>query len=200
MRQLLKITLVTLTAFWLAAAPALGATPTAFVKGILDEVMTVQSNPALESPAHEETRAQAIRRVIQKNFDFPFMAQNSLGAAYDRLSAGQRQDFTGVFSSLFQSSYTNMVLRFLKRETVKYGKEGGTGSEARVDTTLVRANDSIRVEYLLHQKGGGWLMYDVVVDGVSILDKYKSGFAREIQAGSFDSLLGKMKTQLKSVQ
>ena len=124
----------------------------------------------------------------------------ALGAAYDRLSAGQRQEFAGVFSSLFQTSYTNLVLRFLKKETVKYGQESVTGSQARVDTNLVRTNDTIKVEYLLHQKDGGWLMYDVVVDGVSILDKYKSGFAREIQTGSFDSLMSKMKTQLKSVQ
>jgi phospholipid transport system substrate-binding protein len=199
MKRILKIAVVALSA-WLAVAPALAATPTVFVKGILDEVMTIQSNPAMEGPAHEDARAQAIRRVIQKNFDFPYMAQDSLGTAYDRLSSGQRQEFSNVFSSLFQASYTNMVLRFLKRETIKYGSETVTGGKARVDTTLVRANDHIQVEYLLHQKGGSWLLYDVVVDGVSILDKYKSGFAREIQACSFESLLGKMKTQLKAVQ
>ena len=200
MKQLLKITVLALMAFWLAAVPALAATPTAFVKAILDGVLAIQSNPALDGPSHEEARAQAIRRVIQKSFDFPFMAQDSLGAAYDKLSAGQRQEFTSVFSSLFQTSYTNMVLRFLKKETVKYGKENLTGDKARVDTSLVRTNDTIQVDYLLHQKSGGWLLYDVIVDGVSILEKYKSGFAREIQTGSFDSLLGKMKTQLKSVQ
>ena len=198
MKQILKVTLVALSVFWLAASPALGATSTAFVKGIMDEVLAIQSNPALEGPAHEEARSQAIRRVIQKSFDFPFMAQDSLGTAYDRLSAGQRQEFNSVFSSLFQTSYTNMVLRFLKRETVKYGKESATGGQTRVDTSLVRTNDTIQVDYLLHQKDGGLLLYDVIVDGVSILDKYKSGFAREIQTGSFDSLLGKMKTQLKS--
>jgi len=64
----------------------------------------------------------------------------------------------------------------------------------------VRTNDSIPVDYLLHQQGGNWLLYDVIVDGVSILEKYKSGFAREIQARSFQSLLNKMKTQLKAVQ
>jgi phospholipid transport system substrate-binding protein len=199
MKRFLTITAVTLSALWLAVAPALAATPKAFVKGILDEVMAIQGNPATEGPSHEDARAQAIRRVIQKNFDFPFMAQDSLGGAYDRLNPGQRQEFTNVFSSLFQASYTNMVLRFLKREDIKYGKETVTGSQARVDTKLVRANDTIQVEYLAHQKGG-WLLYDVVVDGVSILDKYKSGFAREIQTGSFESLLGKMKTQLKAVQ
>lgn len=200
MKPILKITVMALLALWLAVGPALAATPKAFVKGILDEVMAIQGNPVMEGSAHENARAQAIRRVIQKNFDFPFMAQDSLGAAYERLNSGQRQEFSNVFSSLFQSSYTNMVLRFLKREDIQYGKETVTGSQARVDTTLVRANDHIQVEYLLHQKGGGWLLYDVIVDGVSILDKYKSGFAREIQTGSFESLLNKMKTQLKAVQ
>lgn len=200
MKRLAQITVVALSALWLAVTPALGATPTAFVKSILDEVLAIQGNPALEGPAHEETRAKAIRKIIQKNFDFPYMAQDSLGAAYEGLNPAQRQEFIDVFSSLFQSSYTNLVLRFLKRETIKYGKETGSGNRARVDTTLVRANDTIQVEYLAHQKGGGWLLYDVIVDGVSILDKYKSGFAREIQAGSFDSLMGKMKTQLKAVQ
>jgi phospholipid transport system substrate-binding protein len=196
----LTLAVVALSAFWLAVTPALGAAPTAFVKGIMDEVLAIQTNPALQGPAHEAARGQAIRRVIQKSFDFPFMAQDSLGGAYDRLSAGQRQEFLRVFSSLFQASYTNMVLRFLKQETVKYGKESGGGKQVRVDTSLVRTNDTIQVDYLLHPKNGGWLLYDVVVDGVSILDKYKSGFAREIQSGSFDSLLGKMKTQLKAVE
>jgi phospholipid transport system substrate-binding protein len=200
MKRILTISMVTALALWLAVAPALAATPKAFVKNILDEVMAIQGNPAMEGPSHESARAQSIRRVIQRNFDFPFMAQDSLGGAYDRLSAGQRQEFSNVFSALFQASYTNMVLRFLKREDIKYGSETVTGGKARVGTTLMRANDHIQVEYLLHQKGGGWLLYDVIVDGVSILDKYKAGFAREIQTGSFDSLLNKMKTQLKAVE
>ena len=145
----------------------------------------------------------ARRRVIAfaaSNFDFPFMSQNSLGAAYDSLSSGQRQEFNQVFSALFQTSYTNMVLRFLKQETVKYGQVSQKGGQTLVKTSLVRTNDTIQVDYLLHQKGGGWLLFDVIVDGVSILDKYKSGFAREIKAGSFQSLMKKMKTQLKAVE
>jgi phospholipid transport system substrate-binding protein len=191
---------VQLLAVWLAVVPALAAAPTAFVKNILDEVMAIQNNPAMEGPAHEAERAQAIRRIIQRKFDFPHMAQNTLGATYGKLSAGQRQEFADVFSALFQTSYTNMVLRFLKQETIKYGKETVSGGQARVNTTLMRTNDAIQVDYLLHQQSGGWLLYDVSVDGVSILEQYRSGFAREIQARSFDSLLNKMKTQLKAGQ
>jgi len=198
--RLIKICVALLLGLCLTALPALGGAPTDLVKSILDEVMAIQNNPALESPAHEAERAQAIRGVIQKSFDFPAMAKESLGSAFGGLSSGQRQEFTNVFSALFQASYTNLVLRFLKRETVKYGKETLKGGDAQVKTTLVRTNDTIPVDYLLHQQGGRWLLYDVVVDGVSILEKYKHGFAREIQARSFQSLLNKMKTQLKAVQ
>lgn len=187
--------IVALLALGLAATPAL-ASPTSFVKSILGEAMAVQNNPALG----EAARAQAIHAVIRRSFDFPYMAQDSLGAAYNSLSSGQRQEFTEVFSALFQASYTNMVLRFLKQETIEYGKETQRSGQAQVKTTLVRTNDTIPVDYLLHQKGGGWLLYDVIVDGVSILDKYKSGFAREIQVHSFQSLMQKMKTQLRAVE
>ena len=200
MKQSWKISVVGLLALLLAATPALGATPMSFVKNILDEVMAIQNNPALEGSAQEKTREQAIRRVIQKNFDFPSMAQTSLGPAYDSLTPEQRQEFSEVFSSLFQASYTDLVIRFLKRETVEYGKVTQGSGQARVKTTLVRANDTIPVEYLLHRKKGGWLLYDVIVDDVSILDKYKSGFARKIRAGSFQSLLEKIRPQLKASQ
>lgn len=199
MKHVTKTVAPMLLALCLTALPALGATPTAVVKGILDEVLAIQKNPALEGPHQEKARAQAIRQVIQRHFDFPYMAHDSLGEAYDRLNAGPRQEFTQVFTVLFQESYTNMVLNFLKRETINYGQETQQNGKASVKTTLVRANDTIPVEYLLHRKGGGWLLYDVTVDDVSILEKYKTGFAREIQARSFQSLLDKMKTQLKAL-
>jgi len=199
MKHIGKTTALVLAALWLSAIPAMGATPSALVKGILDDVLAIQNNQALNGPNHEADRAQAIRQVIQRSFDFPYMAQDSLGSTYSSLGSGQRQEFTQVFSALFQASYTNLVLQFLKQETVKYGQESQDSGGVRVQTTLVRTNDSIPVEYLLHQKGGNWLLYDVIVDGVSILEKYQTGFAQEIRARSFDSLLAKMKTQLKAL-
>jgi len=196
MKSIAKIVIVAMLVLGLAVTTALAATPKSYVQGILDEVMAIQNNPGMS----ETARARAINGIIKRSFDLPYMAQDSLGPAYDRLGSAQRQEFIDVFSELFQASYTNMVLRFLKRETVEYGSETQSGNRARLKTTLVRANDTIPVEYLLHQKGGSWILYDVVVDGVSILAKYKSGFAREIQARSFESLMQKMRTQLKAVR
>uniref|UniRef100_A0A7V4LCQ0 ABC transporter substrate-binding protein n=1 Tax=Desulfobacca acetoxidans TaxID=60893 RepID=A0A7V4LCQ0_9BACT len=183
----------------LTVASGGAAAPQDLVKNILEEVMAIQTNPALEGEAHQAARAAAIRRVIQRNFDFPYMAQAALEGAYQGLSPGQRQEFTQVFSTLFQASYTDLVLKFLKKETVKYDAETLEGPRARVKTTLVRTNETIPVEYLLHQKGGGWLLYDVIVDGVSILGNYQRQFTQVVRTKSFEFLLDRMKTQIKAL-
>lgn len=179
----------------LLAAPALAGPPTNYVKGILDEVMRIQNDPAME-----KTRAEAIRRIIQRNFDFPQMAKDSLGATYAKLSPGQRQEFERIFAALFQDSYTRLVLNFLKRETVKYDREKVEGSKAQVYTTLIRTNETIPVDYLMQSRSSSYILYDVIVDGVSILENYKRQFAQVISTKSFDFLMEKMRTQYKAIQ
>lgn len=200
MKNRFRIITPALAVLCLLAAPALAVTPNAFVKGILDQVIAIQNNPGLAGPEHKPERARAIRQIIQKNFDFSLMSQNSLGPVYGRLSPGQRQEFVATFSHLFQDSYTRMVLDFLKKETIKYDQERREGPGTRVNTILVRTNETIPVDYLMRPQGQGWLLYDVSVDGVSILDNYKRQFALVIKANSFEFLLNKMKTQMRASQ
>jgi phospholipid transport system substrate-binding protein len=185
-----------LAAFWGWTGPALAETPTVYVRGILDQVMGLQNDPALSTQA----RAQAIRRIIERNFDFALMAKDSLGPASERLSGGQRQEFTRTFSYLFQDSYTRLVLNFLKKENIQYGRELPEGDKARVDTAIVRTNESIPVIYLMHAAPQGWMLYDVMVDGVSILQNYKTQFAQVIRTNSFEFLLNKMQEQRRAIQ
>ena len=108
------------------------------------------------------------------------MAKDSLGSSYERLNGGQRQEFTRTFSYLFQDSYTRLVLNF-KKENIPYKEELPEGSKARVNTAVVRTNENIPVTYLMHTAPQGWILYDVIVDGVSTLQKYKTQFAQSQQ-------------------
>jgi phospholipid transport system substrate-binding protein len=198
-KPLLTLSLA-ITALCLLAPPVLAQSPTAYVRGILQKVMAIQNDPARAGEAHKNARAQAIRQIIQKNFDFSLMAQNALGLTYGRLSPGQRREFTDTFSYLFQDSYTRLVLNFLKQEKVHYQRERLEGSQAQVDTSLVRTNETIPVNYLMHRHPQGWILYDVMVDGVSILENYRTQFTQVIRTRSFDFLLGKMKTQRQALQ
>ena len=185
-----------LAAFWGPPLPALAETPTAYVGGILGQVMGLQNDPALSTQA----RSQAIHQIIERNFDFALMAKDSLGPASERLSGGQRQEFTRTFSYLFQDSYTRLVLNFLKKENIQYGRELPEGDKARVDTAIVRTNENIPVTYLMHTAPQGWILYDVMVDGVSILQNYKTQFAQVIHTKSFEFLLNKMQEQRRAIQ
>lgn len=188
-----------LAALMAGGSPAWAGGPTDYVRSILDQVMAIQKNPALAGEAQKATRAREIRRVIQQSFDFSLMAKTSLGAGFDRLSSGQRQDFIDTFASLFQDSYTRMVLNFLKQETIRYQQERQDNGQARVNTTIVRTNETIPVDYSMHRGPKGWLLYDVSVDGVSILENYKNQFAQVIRTQSFDSLLSRMKAQRRAL-
>lgn len=196
MKNKFRTLILALAVFGLLVSGALAEPPTAFVKGLLDQVMALQNNPSLDKAA----RARAIRQIIQRSFDFNLMAQNSLGSAYGRLSSGQRQEFVSTFTFLFQDSYTRMVLEFLKKETIKYDRERQEGRGARVNTQMVRTNETIPVDYLMRPQGQGWLLYDVVVDGVSILDNYHRQFTQVMRTNSFEFLLNRMKTQVRALK
>jgi phospholipid transport system substrate-binding protein len=176
--------------------PARAETPTTYVRGILDRVMNLQNDASLSNKA----RAQAIHKIIEDNFDFAMMAKDSLGPTYGSLSAGQRQQFTRTFSYLFQDSYTRLVLNFLKKENIKYGQERLEGGKAQVDTIIVRTNENIPVTYRMHQASQGWILHDVIVDGVSILHNYQTQFDRVIRTKSFNFLLDKMEEQRRAIQ
>jgi phospholipid transport system substrate-binding protein len=185
-----------LIAFWGLPRPALAGTPTTYVRGILEQVMGLQNDATLSTQA----RAQAIHQIIERNFDFALMAKDSLGSTYERLSGGQRQEFTRTFSYLFQDSYTRLVINFLKKENIQYGRELLEGDKARVDTAIVRTNENIPVTYLMHTAPQGWMLYDVMVDGVSILQNYRTQFGQVIRTKSFEFLLNKMQEQRRAIQ
>lgn len=167
----------------------------ACVKGVLDRAMDIQTQPSLEGEANRKERAKLIRKLIAESFLPADMAHAALGAQWDKLSAKQRAEFQDVFTSLFQDSYTRMVLNFLKKESIEYRGEAPDGSAVWVKTVIMRANEHIPVNYSVLQKSGRWLIKDVEIDGVSIVENYRITFQKAIQLESFDGLMKKMRLQ-----
>ncbi len=185
---------------WLCASAAFAVTtPTRWVKSMLNEVMAVQSDPALQGHAHRDQRKAAIKKIIAKSFDFDAMARTALGPQWKILNQNQAREFQSLFERLFQDSYTRLVLDFLKKEKVDYRKETLQGQRATVTTSIVRVNDTIPVKYFLHRKAKKWLIDDVEVDGVSIVHNYRRAFARVIKRRSYEALVQRMRIQLKTI-
>lgn len=172
---------------------------TAEVKAVLNRAMDIQTKPELSGETHRKERARLVRQLIAESFLSEDMARESISGQWDKLSQNQRKEFRDLFATLFQDSYTRMVLNFLQKETIEYREESAESRGMFVRTVIMRANEHIPVDYHLVQKNKKWLIRDVDIDGVSIIDNYKSSFNRVIQKGSFESLLQKMRIQRQAI-
>ena len=199
-RTLITISIVAVLFLSMAlSATARAEEPTDRIHAMLEEIMTIQTNPQMEGSEHREERRAAIKKIIGENIDFDAMAQIALDKHWQKLSPAQRSEFKQIFRDLFQDSYSRLVLNFIKREKVLYPKEDVRKSTAMVSTVIVRANDEITVDYSLSKQGGDWLVDDVKVDGVSIAGNYRNAFDRVIKKESFDGLLQRMRIQQKAI-
>ena len=170
-------------------------TPTGKVRAMLDKVMSIQTDPKLQGPTFREQRRVAIRKVIAANFQFGVMARQTLGSYWQKLDRRQRSEFASIFQDLFSDSYTRLVLDFLKREKIQYNEQKALAAGALVKTTIYRTGEAIPVDYLLSQVRKDWLVKDVTIDGVSIVQNYRQSFGKVIRKESFKSLLKKMRLQ-----
>jgi phospholipid transport system substrate-binding protein len=116
------------------------------------------------------------------------------------LSEAKRLEFKAVFQDLFQDSYTKLVLDFLGREKILYTQEESDQGKASVKTIIVRMNEEIPVDYSLGIMGQRWLVEDVAIDGVSIVQNYQKSFARVIRQETYEGLLKKMRLQQQAIE
>jgi len=179
----------------LGQTAARAGAPTEVVQKMLEEVMAIQSDPAPQSQPSRAARRAEIRKVILKNFNFDEMARQALGQQWGVLDGARRAEFKSVFQDLFLDSYSRLVLDFLKKERITYAGEAEAGDRVTVRTVIQRTNEEIPVDYVLPRGGGGLLVRDVSIDGVSIVANYQKSFSRVIKQESYESLLKKMKLQ-----
>jgi phospholipid transport system substrate-binding protein len=195
MRKMLWPFVAILVFCWLPVKPALAQSPTEYIRGILNSVMAIQNNASLS----RKERSGEIHEIIRTSFDFDEMAKDVLGSTYNQLGSSQRHEFINTFGYLFQDSYTRMVINFLKNENIKYGSASQAGGKAKVDTVIERPNENIPVTYLM-RTSGGWKLYDVIVDGVSILDTYRNKFSDVIRTKGFNYLVGRLNEQRRAIE
>lgn len=165
------------------------------VRKMLEGVMTIQTDPQLRGDAFKNNRRLAIKKIIAENFHFDGMAKDALGPYWEEVGEVKRSEFKSVFQDLFQESYTRLVLDFLRKEKIVYGKEENRQGQALVRTVIQRVGEEIPVDYFLAPVEEKWLVADVKIDGVSIVQNYQKTFSRVIKQESFDALLRKMRLQ-----
>ena len=180
-----------------AAGTATAAGPTETVKTAVQQVSASQSGPAAKTLSTAERRAE-IRKITDTLFDFKDMSERSLGSAWTQASPAQQQEFVRLFSTLIASAYLSRIEQFAG-EPFTYVGEKIDGNEASVLSRVVTSKGSeLGLDYRMYRADGRWAVYDIYVDGISLVSSYKAQFNRVIQRGSFAELLKQLRQKVGS--
>jgi len=182
--------------FILASAQgAWAATATEQLKSAIDRVLTTVDNPALKGDGKVLERRLAVRKIANEIFDFREIARRSLGSYWPPLSEAQRTEFLGLFGDLLERSYISKI-ELYGGEKIMYSGERVDGDLATVRTIIITKNGTeVPVDYRLFMRGDRWMIYDLSIDGISLVSNYRTQFNKIIQTNGYDSLVEKMKTK-----
>ncbi len=168
--------------------------PVDLVRDTLDRALRILNDPALQGPEKKTARTQQVQKLIASRFNYAEMAERSLDSHWVKLTPEQRQTFVALFGELFERSYSRLVLNSLPDQQIIYAGETVNGTRALVKTVVVdKRGDRMPVDYQLRRPKAQWELFDVVIDGVSIVNNYHSQFNKIIQTSSFDDLVKKMR-------
>ena len=195
----MRIVIVLLVACLLLgfATPSFAGSALDTVKGNVDEVLKVLKNPALKGETGKKAKQEQIRKISLKMFDFAELSKRTLGLNWNKFSAVQRQEFVDLYRGLLEDAYIDKITSY-SDERINYTKELQLSENAaEVQSIVVTKNAEIPVYYRMLNKDGQWRVYDVVIEGVSLVSNYRSQF-REILANNPPEYL--LDTMRKKVQ
>jgi phospholipid transport system substrate-binding protein len=201
MRSVTRGWTMLLYTIWVSAVGlATAGEPMDLVRQTSDQVIKILEDPALQGPAKQAERQARLRKIADQAFDWKDMAQRALAVHWRDRTPRQQREFVQLFRDLVERIYMQRIESAIqeKRE-IQYDGEEVDGSRAVVKTNVVtRRNQLVPIEYRLHKVEGRWQIYDVLAEGISLVNNYRSQFNRTISSASYNALVDKMRARQDS--
>lgn len=188
-----------LVLFFACPSPSSAGEPTEQLRAAVDRVIGILNDEALKRPENSDERRAAIRRAVEKRYDFREMSARALALHWRQRTREEKDEFTALFADLIEQTYIRKIERY-EDEEVLYGDEKVDGDYATVRTSIVSGENEIPVVYRMHKEGGEWLVYDVVIEGVSLVNNYRTQFRSIIASGSYERLVEKIRDKVERLR
>ncbi len=177
-KQLVGITLILCLIF---PVSAYAGAPLETVKGHVDKVLDVLRDPSLKTESARKVKKEKIQAIAEKMFDFTELSKRTLAQNWSKFDPGQQKEFIGLYTTLLRDTYTNKIMAYTDEKIVFNNEVELTKNTFEVRSTVQRNAGNIPIYYRVILKDGSWRVYDVVIEGVSLINNYRSQF-REILA------------------
>lgn len=176
----------------LTVVPGYAGAPTDSMKATIDEVLRIIGEKELKQPGKADERRQQLEKVVGARFDYQEMSRRALGAHWNTLSDQEKQEFVGLFRTLLTNSYADKIETY-SGEGVHYLNERTEKDYAEVRTKVLSGKTEIPLDYRLINKAEDWRVYDVVVDGVSLVNNYRGQFTKILRSSSYSDLVDQLR-------
>jgi len=177
-RQFVGITLFLCLVFPVSAH---AGAPLETVKGHVDKAFEVLRDPSLKAESARQVKKERIEAILEKMFDFTELSKRTLAQNWSKFDPGQQKEFIGLYKTLLMETYTNKIMTYTDQKIVFNSEVALTENTFEVRSTVLKNAGDIPINYRVMQKDGSWMVYDVVIEGVSLINNYRSQF-REILA------------------
>ena len=169
--------------------------PVTLIKQTINEVIDILKDEKLKKQENILQRRAEVRRVIEERFDFEEMSKRSLALHWKKRTPGERKEFIPLFSDLLERSYVKKIESYTD-EQILYTDETIDGDYASVKTKIItKRNVEIPIEYRMLKKNNRWVVYDVIIEGVSLVNNYRNQFNKIIRKDSYEELVKRMKNK-----
>jgi phospholipid transport system substrate-binding protein len=171
-----------------------------FVKGVADDVLTiVKKDKDIQNGDQEKIFALAEEKIMP-NFNFDHVCRLVLGKNFSKASKEQQDAFQREFRTLLIRTYASALSKY-RNQTIEYKpmRDIADDKQVTVKTQILQpGGQPIAVDYTLEQMGDVWKVYDITIEGVSLVTNYRGQFSNEIRQGGMDGLIQKLVEKNKS--
>lgn len=181
----------------LAAAVALGARASAapeaqarsFVQQTIDQVLGILHDDALPL----EAKKDRVEEIAYARFDFPLISRLVVARNWSRFSAQQKSDFIDAFKKHLSATYRDTLNDFKNEKIEIVASREESNGDVTVMTMVRGATSDVRVDYRLRNQEGGWRGIDVIIEGVSLVQNFRSQAQEIVSTGGPELLIQKLR-------
>jgi len=181
----------------LLALHVYAATPLGAVQENVNKVLAVLRDPALKAETAKEVKKEKLRAIYEQMFDEVELAKRTLARNWNALDQAQRREFVDLFRQVLEKAYIDKILSYTDEKVVFDKETVLTENQAEVQTRIVTASKEIPISYRVIQKDGIWRVYDVVIEGVSLVQNYRTQFTEILAKNSPEQLLEILRKKVK---
>jgi len=172
-------------------------TPLGAVQTDVNKVLDVLRDPALKAETAKEVKKEKLRAIYEQMFDEIELAKRTLARNWNTLDMAQRREFVQLFRQVLEKAYMDKILSYTN-EKIVFDKETVLAqNQAEVQTRIITASKEIPISYRVIQKDGTWKVYDVIVEGVSLVQNYRTQFSEILAKNSPTELLEILRKKVK---